>query len=156
MQTQPQQIGRSDISSSEVKPKLVAVAPDKLADLIAAQPVVLKAFEDVSARNGGRFSVEAILDKIARKHWVLWLVWDGRVIRSVLATELAHEISGMKVCNIPFCTGSNAQNWVGLLHEIEAWARSEGCVKIGANMRKGWQKLIKDYRMTHVYLEKDL
>ena len=155
MQTQPQSTARSPTSSSAAKPRLIAVDPAKLADLIAAQPVVLEAFEKVSDRNGGRFSVEAILDKIARKHWVLWLVWDGHVIRSVLATELAHEISGMKVCNIPFCTGSNAENWVGLIGQIEDWARSEGCKKIGANMRKGWQRHLKDYRMTHVYLEKD-
>ncbi len=158
MQTQPAQTARSPISSLAVdrKPQLVAVHPDKLHDLITAQPYVLQAFEGVAQRSRGRYSVESILNQIARKNWVLWVVWDGVSIRSVLATELAHEISGMKVCNLPFCTGNNAEAWVHLMAEIEDWARSEGCQKIGANMRKGWSRMLPDYKMTHVYLEKDL
>ena len=62
----------------------------------------------------------------------------------------------MKLCTIKFWTGENSLEWLHLMEDLEAWAKHEGCTRIIGVMRKGWAKRLPDYRMTHVYLEKDL
>lgn len=154
MQTAPSQIAHSLTSSSAADVRLIAVDPAKLGAVLLLDDVN-RLLEDVVERHQGELSMAGIAGKFSRKEWILWLVWDGS-IRAVLATELYHDVGGMKRCRVPFCTGAEAKKWVHLLSEIEAWARSEGCEKFDMIARKGWAKHLQDYRMTHVVLEKDL
>lgn len=155
MQMQQAPTAPSRISSQAVEPaRLVAVNPVNLGQVLLIDRVH-ELLSDVVERHRGEMSLAGIAGKLARKEWILWLVWDGTV-RAVLATELYTDVGGMKRCRVPFCTGDSAKQWVHLLSEIEAWARSEGCEKIDMIARKGWARHLADYRMTHVLLEKDL
>lgn len=154
MQTQPAQTAHSPTPSSGGEPQLVAVDPKRLGEVLG-HPRIIRLMQDVVERHPGEFSVDGIVDRIARRDWVLWLVWDGTV-RAILATELYLDVGGSKRCRIPFCTGESARGWVHLLADIEQWATLEGCSKMDLIARKGWAKHLPDYRMTHVVLEKDL
>ena len=153
MQTQPAQPAHSRSSSPAVEPQLIAVPPDKLGDVF---PHIQAALEGVAERSQGRFSVAGIIDRIARKEWILWVVFSDGAVLSVLTAELYRDVSGIKCCRIPFCTGNGAASWVHLLATIEDWARAEGCERFDMIARKGWAKHLPDYKLTHVLLEKDL
>jgi hypothetical protein len=107
-------------------------------------------------RAGGRLTLESLVDELTRSALQLWLVWDGEKVLAVVGTEVGIASSGMKVCTVRFATGDHSQVWLHLLDEIEAWAAQSGCTKMEMWARKGWQRRLPDYRMTHVMLEKDL
>ncbi len=111
--------------------------------------------EAIVERSKGRYSVPGMLKRFATGDWHLWIVWDGTV-RAIVATELYLDVSGMKCCTIRFATGRDASGWAHHLDEIEAWARTEGCGRLDMIARKGWAKHLPAYRMSHVFLEKDL
>ena len=159
MQTLPQQTERSpspslavEPSSTRIEPVLQAIPPQYLGDVL---PMILPLLESIVERSKGRYSVPGMLTRFARKEWYLWIVWDGAV-RAIVGTELYLDISGMKCCMIRFATGRDAAGWTHLLDQIEDWARSEGCARMDMIARKGWAKHLPEYRMSHVFLEKDL
>ena len=117
--------------------------------------MILPLMESVAERSKGKFSVPGILEAIACQRWQLWIVWDGSV-RAIVATELYRSPSNMKCCTIHFATGREAAGWTHHLDEIEVWAREEGCARIELIARKGWAKHLPAYKMSHVFLEKDL
>lgn len=147
---------RGRVVSSPVQarePRLVAVNPRMLHQLL---PLIQDKLEAICARSRGRYSMPGILDRVAREHWIIWLVWDGEKVLAVLATELYFDVSNVKVCMIRFCTGEGAKGWVHLIEQIEDYARIEGCEKFDLVARKGWAKYLPSMKMTHVRLEKDL
>lgn len=154
MQTTLRQTEPSATSSLAAEPKLIPVNPAQLGDVLRLGAVA-GLLGDVVRRHEGELSVNGIVDRIAKREWILWLVFNGDV-QAILATELYFDVGGAKRCRIPFCTGDGARGWVHLLDGIEAWAREEGCTKLDMIARKGWAKHLPDYRMTHVVLEKDL
>lgn len=155
MQTQQQQTAPSAISSTAAEPQLLAIAPEHLAALLDAQPAVLERLDSIVAKSNGRFSVPGILDKFARKAWVLWIVWDGSV-RAVIATCVYENLSDQRCCMIEFVSGQGAASWTHLLSGIEEYAQSEGCVRVEMVARKGWARYLPDYRMSYILMEKDL
>ena len=158
MQTQlaPTAPSPSSSSAAEAAPTLYQIP---VADLALVVPLVGELMERVAERSDGRYSVGGMLTRFAKGDWQLWIVWDGGAqgsVRAVIGTELYHDISGLKCCTIRFATGRGAARWTHLLADIEAWARSEDCVKLDMIARKGWAKHLPDYALTHVFLEKDL
>lgn len=156
MQTLSAQTAHSPSPSSavehKVSPVLQAIPPQHLGEVF---PLVAPLMEKIVERYQGRFSIPGMLEHFARAEWQLWVVWDGSV-RAIVGTELYREVSGLKCCKIQFATGREAAGWTHLLGQIEAWARDEGCARMDMIARKGWAKHLPEYKMTHIWLEKDL
>lgn len=87
----------------------------------------------------------------------LWVILnDGEAIAAVV-TEVVTEVTDRKVCNIWAVGGSDMHKWFDFLSTIEEWAADNGCDAIGIeHARPGWKRLMKDYKITHVSLEKEL
>ncbi len=43
-----------------------------------------------------------------------------------------------------------------LVDEAEAFAKANGCTLSITEGRPGWQRVLKDYKLTHVTIEKEL
>lgn len=86
---------------------------------------------------------------------LLWLAWKPPEIAAAVVTQLcANEKS--HACYILACGGKRAKDWLPLMANIEAYARAEGCQKIRAVGRRGWIRLLPDFRAPFVVIEKDL
>jgi hypothetical protein len=48
------------------------------------------------------------------------------------------------------------RQWLPLIAGLEAYARAEGCAAMRIYGRRGWLKLLPDYRTSRVLLEKEL
>ncbi len=107
-------------------------------------------------RSGGRISLDTLADSLLRGDRQMWIVWDGANVKAVVGTDIGTLPTGLKVCTIQFATGDNSNAWIHLIHEIEDWAVKNGCTKLDMWARKGWQRKLPDYKMTHVMLEKDI
>ena len=154
MQTTQAQTAPSPTPSSAASaaPALQAIPPAHIAEVL---PMVLPLMEAICERSAERYSVPGMIDRFVKGEWILWIVWDGSV-RAIVGTELYRDVSGLKCCMIRFATGRQAATWTHLLAEIEDWARENGCRRLDMLARKGWAKHLPEYRMSHVFLEKDL
>lgn len=102
-------------------------------------------------------STSEMLMRLYRQDAHLWCIFeDGRPIAGVV-TEILYDADHRKVCNIWATAGTDMHKWFDNLATIEEWAADSGCVAIGIeHARPGWKRLMKDYKVTHVSLEKEL
>ena len=98
-----------------------------------------------------RDTEEAVLEGKA----LLWVIMDGSALKGAVITQI-QLTDKRKICTILACGGDDAPSWVHLIEKIEAYARWMECHSMRISGRKGWMKLLKDYRMAHVILEKRL
>lgn len=96
------------------------------------------------------------------KHWVergthqLWIAGSKRLgIEALAITEMLRHPNG-QVINFWLCTGKDPSRWLVHKEKIEAWAKEMGCIRSLIHARKGWARHLRDYKLTHVVLEKSL
>ena len=135
--------------------KLVQIPPETARDV---WPLVHSQIDDSAKRSNGRFTTESILEEIEEGRQQLWVIWDedGRSVRAVGVTQLIIYPSGMKVADVVILAGEGRKDWKHLVEVAEDWARREGCGLFQMYARKGWAKEMKDYKLSHVLLEKRL
>jgi hypothetical protein len=85
---------------------------------------------------------------------LLWLAWDGK-IKAAAATTL-EKANGKLSCVIVACGGHEMPEWLTLIEPIEQYAKNEGCQSMRVIGRKGWCRVLEDYQMKYVILEKAL
>ena len=132
--------------------RLVCIAPARVQDfLVHARP-----FLERAARRSGEASVAAIEESLVAGRALIWLVWasEQRIV-AVVVTELVASAAGL-VCVIVSCAGAGLPGWLPLIREIECYAAREGCVAVRIYGRKGWARVLKDYRAARVILERRL
>jgi hypothetical protein len=86
---------------------------------------------------------------------VLWLACEGEEIEAAAVTLLTRTDRHL-VCLITALGGSNMESWLPLLSEIEDWARSEGAALVRVMGRPGWGRVLKNYHVSNVVLERAL
>lgn len=96
-------------------------------------------------------------DWLERGAGLLWVITLGESIVAVVTTSLVRKRSGL-ACRLVGCAGLGLPLWKFCIAEIEAYARAEGCVKVFAEGRRGWERALAGhgYATTRVILEKTL
>lgn len=84
---------------------------------------------------------------------LLWLICDGRKIEAAGATLLVRTDKHL-VCLITALGGANREKWLPLLSQIEDWARAEGAALVRIMGRPGWGRVLKNYHVSNVVLER--
>lgn len=116
----------------------------------AVLPLLIPALE-----RSGRYTPDAIKADIAARFKQLWIAHaDGRVEAIAITSVLAYPLG--KSVKVWLCTGTDRARWLDHVKTIEAWAKAQGCDRIEAVTRPGWEKVLTDYHKTHVTLEKRL
>ena len=92
---------------------------------------------------------------ILRGDELLWLAHEGEKIEAAATTHLTKGDGG-PVCIITACGGENMEQWLPLIAGIEKYARAEGCSCVRIFGRKGWLRVLDDYHVEHVVLERSL
>ncbi len=54
------------------------------------------------------------------------------------------------------CAGSQRERWLSLRARVESYAKAEGCSRIRLYGRRGWERVLKDYRVEYTIMEKVL
>lgn len=82
----------------------------------------------------------------------LWTVvrFTGGILAAVVT-----EIDG-DCCTISACGGSERHRWLNLISQIEDYARAMGCKSMRIIGRKGWTRVLPQFRQTAVVLERTL
>lgn len=102
-------------------------------------------------------SLDTILERLTATSCQLWVAYSEKEIIAACVTELP-TIANRKVCNVISCGGTRMDEWLGLsLPVIEAWAKSNGCTAMRfPEIRPGWKRILKDYQLKKILLEKAL
>lgn len=129
----------STVDGGCVDPKDVSKIWPQVRGLIRAaiERTDLNAFADVEA------------DVLAGRQ-LLWLAISDH-IEAAATTHLSRG-----VCTLVACAGHQRGRWLPLLSRIEKYAKDEGCKCIRIYGRKGWERVLKNYRVEHVILERQL
>lgn len=93
-----------------------------------------------------------LLEGLNEGKLLLWVSAPDGEIATALVTALLPRPSGL-TCKLMVCGGELVENWHG---QIEAYARAEKCMKISAEGRPGWARVLPDYVVKRVILEKRL
>lgn len=83
-----------------------------------------------------------------------WVAIENNEILAAATTQLVKPFE--KVCILTACSGHDRDRWLPLFARIEQYAKDEGCTKMRIFGRIGWQRVLKNYRVEHVILERNL
>ena len=121
-------------------------------------PMVHKMVRNGVGRDNRRMNVPAIKEMAIDGHWHMWIVWneERKIVKAVFFTEIYEEISGLKMGTIRFFSGEDRSEWKKLLSTLEEHMRNAGVQRMEIWARRGWLRELKEYKLTHVLLEKDL
>lgn len=87
----------------------------------------------------------------------LFGVEDAGSVLGVVVTKIVVTPKG-RVCEVHACCGTSADIRAVvelLLPRIEAWAEEIGCARMRVIGRKGWKRILRDYRQPGVVMEKE-
>lgn len=131
--------------------ELVPVAPHLVAEMWPhARALVKRAIDRTGLCNFSGVEWEVL----AGTHQ-LWLAWNGTAIEAAAVTQLVL-IGERKICIIVACGGSGRKRWLPLIAGIEQFAKDEGCAAMRIIGRKGWQRILADYRANYVVMDREL
>jgi hypothetical protein len=98
---------------------------------------------------------------------LVWIAWNGEKIKAAAVTEIA-SANGERFCTIVACGAQTSlrslrkldcddrREWLALIAGLESYAPAEGCAAMRIYGRRGWLRLLPDYRASRVLLEKEL
>jgi hypothetical protein len=114
-----------------------------------AEPWIAKA----CVRNGNKVSSDDIKRFLLNRDMQLWITSKKGEIEAVALTEIL-TYPKKKYCRLLIGTGRNRQNWQNHITIIEDWAKAQGCDGMESLARNGWERVLKGYSKTHIFLEK--
>ena len=103
----------------------------------------------------GSYSSYDILEYIKQNRMQLWISWnDG--IEASFVTEVC-DYPQLRVMRWVLAGGSNMELWLDLVtSKVEDWAKRNNCQRLEIVGRKGWNKVLRDYKPQAVYFVKEL
>lgn len=102
-------------------------------------------------RTDGLFHIDHVRVDIMNGHAQLFPAPNA-----ALVTRIEIYPTGIKACN-EWLAGGDMDELLKLEPEVAAWARDEiGCDRIYLAGRRGWERILKDYKASHTVLRKDL
>lgn len=101
-------------------------------------------------------TIEKVLAALFSKDAQLWIGATKDEIQVACITELVRR-GGCLYCNIWLTGGKGVNNWLYFLETIEAWAKERGCDGMLIDRgRKGWQRLLPEYKIKTISLVKEI
>jgi hypothetical protein len=104
----------------------------------------------------GRISdFASVRDRVFDGAALLWIVCNGQQIEAAALTEL-QAIGAETFCTIVACGGRRSRAWIGLIARLEDYAKAEACRAMRLYGRRGWLRVLPDYRQIAIVAEKHL
>lgn len=139
-----------EISNAAASARLLCIPPTEVSKV---WPHVRQYIEEAALRGGGDFY--DIKHGVLNGPDLLWLAWDGDKIIAAAITRLG-TLNNRKICTIAACGGEGWQRFGHMIEDLENFAIGEGCNAVRIEGRAGWSRVLKDYDVRSVVLEKEL
>ena len=111
----------------------------------------------ISRTNNDVLNEKDILYYLEEGIYTLWIMTepDSDNIVTAMILNFGH-YPRYKFCMIGPIAGERMSEWIGDLSILEEWAKSQGCHYIDLYGRRGWKKLLKEYKEDCILLRKKL
>ena len=124
-------------------------------DISETWPLVEQMISDALIRSNEHTANDILKDLISgdAQMWLAWHENDG--VLGVMVTYMQQTTLSCHL-RIFLCVGEQRKRWLHHIESVEQWAKNKGANKVSAVVRPGWEKVLPNYRKTHVTLEKNL
>lgn len=119
-------------------------------------PFISALADTIAETSRGKISGDDLRLIVKQGAMQLWFVLGSQGEALALVVTEIKNFPGKRVCIVQGLAGLDRGRWMHHLEEIEAWAKSLGCSRIEVRGRKGMVRVLPAYKLTAVYLEKDL
>ena len=145
---------KEEIASIRVRKdyKIVLVSSD---DVPYIWEKIQPHLESMEPHSEGELSPEDFYEAITNGDMQLWTAIKDNEIMASMVTQIV-PYPRKRVLRIISIAGEEMNGWIKYLHLIEDWALSVGCTSLECWGRKGWLKILKDWRCSYHILTKDL
>ena len=111
----------------------------------------------VAKTNDDVLNDEDILGYLKSGHYTLWIATepDSDSVVAAMTIQYAY-FPKYKICRIVTIAGQRMSEWIGDLYMLENWAKTQGCDYMDMYARKGWKKILKEYKEDCILLRKKL
>ena len=113
-----------------------------------AVPMLQKAMD----RMPGVYCMRELKSKCMDGTYVLWFSQKAKCALIIKVSQY----HSYKACAIVMVGGNDLENWIDELSEIEQYAKSQGCKEMVVSGRRGWERILKDYKFDSVTVVKEL
>ncbi len=93
-------------------------------------------------------------DDVLAGDQLLWLALSDHI--EAAATTHLIKTRGKPVLVVTAVAGAQRERWLPLRKQIESYAKAEGCKCVRLYGRKGWERVLEDYRAQYLIMEKEL
>lgn len=98
----------------------------------------------------GEWEPSDLIAEIRNRRSQLWIAADDEV-KAVMLTEVTTD--RLKTVNITHCAGKDRHEWLHLLADIKLWVKAVGSRRLRITARPGWERVLPEFKKTHVVLE---
>ena len=132
--------------------KIVLVSPD---DVPYIWEKIHPHLESMEPHSEGELAPEDFYEAITNGDMQLWTAIKNNEIMASMVTQIV-PYPRKRVLRIISIAGEEMDGWIKYLHLIEDWALSIGCTSLECWGRKGWLKVLKDWKCSYHIITKDL
>jgi hypothetical protein len=132
--------------------KIVLISPD---DIPYIWEKVLPHIEAMQPHSEGELLPADFYEFLTKAEMQLWAAVEEKEVLASMVTQII-PYPRKRVLRIISIGGEDMDKWIGFIPLIEAWALSVGCTSLECWGRKGWLKVLKDWRCSYHIITKDL
>ena len=132
--------------------KIALVSPEHISNIWDS---VHRHLELMTPHSEGELEPEDFYELLTNAEMQLWIAVDnGELIASMVTQVIPYPRK--QVLRIISIGGKSMDKWMQFLPIIEDWALTVGCTSLEAWGRKGWLKILKDWKCSYHIITKDL
>jgi len=141
-----------DTVQVETNCKVALVSPENIPKI---WDTVHRHLELMTPHSEGELQPEDFYEALTNAEMQLWIaINDGHIIASMVSQIIPYPRK--QVLRIISIAGEEMNGWIKYLPLIEDWALSAGCTSLECWGRKGWLKILKDWKCSYHIITKDL
>jgi len=103
----------------------------------------------------GELEPDDFMSALADGEMQLWVALQEDIIVASMITQIA-SYPRKRVLKIITIAGEDMHKWIDNLYMVEDWALEHGCTSLECWGRKGWLKVLKDWKCSYHIITKDL
>ena len=141
-----------DTVQVETNCKVALVSPEHIPNI---WDTVHRHLELMTPHSEGELQPEDFYEALTNAEMQLWIaIDDGHILASMVSQIIPYPRK--QVLRIISIAGKGVEQWMQFLPLVEDWALSVGCTSLECWGRKGWLKVLKDWKCSYHIITKDL
>ena len=102
----------------------------------------------------GRIEVEDFHTALTKREMQLWIAYHSQIVATMITQIVPYPQK--KILRIIAIAGDDMDQWLPNLPQVEQWAASIGCSALECWGRKGWLRVLQDWKCSYHVLTKEI